>query len=78
MSICRGGPHYRWTVVVTYDGNHPVRFVDSCSIGLAAAGFRQPCAAKTISDTGQRRRITDQEPSKGQDHGNQIKTTTPG
>lgn len=72
MSICRGCPHYHWTVVVTYDGNRPVRVVDSCAIGFAAAGFRQSCGAKPIRDNGKRRRrtdITDGQSVQEPDHG---------
>ena len=75
MSICRGCPHYHWAVVVAYDSRNPVRVVDSCSLVIAAAGFRQSCGSKPIRDNGQRRRRTDidgqsvQEP----DHGSNRK-----
>ena len=71
MSICRGCPHYAFEVVVQMHGNHPVRVVDPCALGLVAAGLRQSCGAKPIRDNGQRRRRTDidgqsvQEPDHG-------------
>lgn len=72
MSICRGCPHYAFEVVVQMHGNHPVRVVDSCSLGLADAGFRQSCSVKPIRDNGQRRRrtdITDGQSVQEPDHG---------
>ena len=72
MSICRGRPHYAFEVVVQMHGNHPVRAVDSCSLVLAAAGFRQSCSVKPIRDNGQRRRrtdITDGQSVQEPDHG---------
>lgn len=73
MSICRGCPHYAFEVVVQMYGNHPVRVVDSCSLVLAAAGFRQSRGSKPVRDNGQRRRRTDitgqsvQEPDHGKE-----------
>ena len=72
MSICRGCPHYHWEIRVDYDGASPVRFIDTCGRGLAAAGWRTSCAAKPSRDTGQRRRVTDlgqsgMEPDHGAD-----------
>ena len=55
-------------------GNHPVRVVDSCSLGLAAAGFRQSCSVKPIRDNGQRRRRTD---ITGQPKGTRTMSLTP-
>lgn len=78
MSICRGCHHYAFEVVVQMYGNHPVRVVDSCALGLADAGFRQSCGAKPIRDNGQRRRrtdITDGQSVQEPDHGSNRQTS---
>jgi hypothetical protein len=44
---------------VTFEGNTPPRVNISCKAGEKMAGIRTECNSRPVTDTGERRRITD-------------------
>ena len=60
MSICRGCPHFDFSIAVAVAGNAGPRIDMDCELGVSMPGIRDVCELKPVRvDTGERRRETD-------------------
>lgn len=54
-----GCKHFDFAISVTLEGNTPPRVDMSCKVGEQMAGIRTECNSRPVTDTGERRRVTD-------------------